>query len=728
MSAETAALAATPHPLGRPGGPGLFHDRSLSLPPYIQNIAHSLMTKRGLDKSRAIQMAIGVAQRWAAGGGKVHPEVRVAAQEAIAAWEAAKAKARATPNKDVKLSHHFNPDEPRDPDGKWSALDAMKALLASTEDEDTRPYPKVDHNASWSNVTLHGKTLSGEDTETTSGGNTSLAASTLDKAEHNAINDYVTYDSDTQRINRKLRNGEALDAEEEARNRGLDSVAGKAALSRDTDLWRGSSLTDEQLKALTPGSVVHDPGYASTSFSRDVAEYYMHERGHDSGKKVLFRIKGRKGAPVIPVRGDETVLPRGTRMHVTDVSHNGEFPVITVTHTHDKPVELSQPMALLRTLLDGPQAVELASHSLTNAAREKAAKEHQAMPDGSFPIRDRAELEKAIKAHGRAKDPEAVKKWIIKRAKQLKATDLLPDGWCPPGEHYEMKLSQPMQLLRGIADGTVAVELARAPLEGSTEPPKQQSKKPAPKDGQYQKGRHELPPGAVGWKHGWVPVDKNGNPVGPSQLNKSSQEIKDMAGHDKATQAAIASAYKNKAEADAKKAATKAKSAAKAASRKAAAAKKRAAAEAKRRAKAKQVAAKRAATAAKQKAAAEARAKAVKVKARQKLVAQATRQALADKKAGRPLTPSQQRLIDAYEAQQSTTLDKLRNDVNLAQAAVFGGGNGYSETAVPTGSSQDGMRGTVNMLKDSVPKRVLSDAVKKAQKKRRKVVRKDVKK
>jgi hypothetical protein len=333
MSAETGALATTPHPLGKPNGPGLFHDKSLSLPPYIENIAHSLMTKRGMDKSKAIQTAIGVCQRWAAGGGDVKPEVHAAAQAAVAAWEAAKAKARATPNK-----------------------------------------------------------------------------------------------------------------------------------------------------------------------------------------------------------GD---------------------------------VKLSQPMTLLRSILDGSSAVELA---------------------------------------------------------QIAAE--------PTGQPVKAKTSK---------------QPAKAPQKGQ------------------QQTKHQLPPGAVGWKHNWVPVDKNGNAVGPSQKDKSASEIKDMAGHDQATKDAIASAYHNKAVADGKKAATKAKSAKKAAAAAAKRAAKAKAAAAKKALRAKVVAAKKAAVATKRTAAAAAKAKAAKDKARKQLVSQATKQAIADKKAGRSLTPSQQRLLDAYNGQQAATLDNLRNNVSLSQ-------------------------------------------------------------
>lgn len=101
LSAETPGLSVTPHPFGSPAGPGLFRIKGLQLDPYIQNVAHALLrTGRAKDESQAIQMAIGVIQRWARGGGKVHPEVRAAAAKALAAWEAARAAAHAHANGD----------------------------------------------------------------------------------------------------------------------------------------------------------------------------------------------------------------------------------------------------------------------------------------------------------------------------------------------------------------------------------------------------------------------------------------------------------------------------------------------------------------------------------------------------------------------------------------------------------------------------------------------------
>ena len=61
--------------------------------------------------------------------------------------------------------------------------------------------------------------------------------------------------------------------------------------------------------------------------------------------------------------------------------------------------------------------------------REEMAGEGTAMPDGSFPIANEADLRNAIQAHGRAKDIEKAKAHIKKRARALGLTDLIPSEW-----------------------------------------------------------------------------------------------------------------------------------------------------------------------------------------------------------------------------------------------------------------------------------------------------------
>jgi 2'-5' RNA ligase len=53
----------------------------------------------------------------------------------------------------------------------------------------------------------------------------------------------------------------------------------------------------------------------------------------------------------------------------------------------------------------------------------------QAMKDGSFPIANVADLRRAIQAYGRAKNKPKAKRWIMRRARELKRPDLLPEAW-----------------------------------------------------------------------------------------------------------------------------------------------------------------------------------------------------------------------------------------------------------------------------------------------------------
>jgi ATP-dependent Clp endopeptidase proteolytic subunit ClpP len=61
--------------------------------------------------------------------------------------------------------------------------------------------------------------------------------------------------------------------------------------------------------------------------------------------------------------------------------------------------------------------------------RQRLAKSGEAMPDGSFPIVTVGDLDNAIQAIGRASNPDAAKRHIIKRARALGAESHLPDDW-----------------------------------------------------------------------------------------------------------------------------------------------------------------------------------------------------------------------------------------------------------------------------------------------------------
>lgn len=68
------------------------------------------------------------------------------------------------------------------------------------------------------------------------------------------------------------------------------------------------------------------------------------------------------------------------------------------------------------------------------AARDKMAKSGAALPDGSYPIGDEEDLRAAIRAVGRGSGShDTIRAHIIKRAKALGKSDLLPDNWNSDG-------------------------------------------------------------------------------------------------------------------------------------------------------------------------------------------------------------------------------------------------------------------------------------------------------
>ena len=68
---------------------------------------------------------------------------------------------------------------------------------------------------------------------------------------------------------------------------------------------------------------------------------------------------------------------------------------------------------------------------VSKQSREQAAEKGQALPDGSYPIRNESDLKNAISAFGRSKESDRakVRRHIIKRARALGKYDLVPEDW-----------------------------------------------------------------------------------------------------------------------------------------------------------------------------------------------------------------------------------------------------------------------------------------------------------
>jgi ATP-dependent Clp endopeptidase proteolytic subunit ClpP len=79
--------------------------------------------------------------------------------------------------------------------------------------------------------------------------------------------------------------------------------------------------------------------------------------------------------------------------------------------------------------------------------RQRLAKSGEAMPDGSFPIVTTEDLDNAIRAIGRASDPAAAKRHIIKRARALGAESHLPEDWAG-GQSNTWEPRKPKALLK----------------------------------------------------------------------------------------------------------------------------------------------------------------------------------------------------------------------------------------------------------------------------------------
>jgi hypothetical protein len=84
--------------------------------------------------------------------------------------------------------------------------------------------------------------------------------------------------------------------------------------------------------------------------------------------------------------------------------------------------------------------------------RRRMAAEGQAMPDGSFPIADEADLRNAIQSVGRAANYEAAKRHIIRRARALGLTEILPEDWGINKSFWKGIFAGPLDVKSGDLD------------------------------------------------------------------------------------------------------------------------------------------------------------------------------------------------------------------------------------------------------------------------------------
>jgi hypothetical protein len=106
--------------------------------------------------------------------------------------------------------------------------------------------------------------------------------------------------------------------------------------------------------------------------------------------------------------------------------------------------------------------------------REEMAENGDALPDGSFPIADEADLRNAIQAYGRAADKEAAKAHIMKRAEELSLENLIPEDWMVGSGEQGAKPEEPeaeqmMEEEKGLEDLGIDINEALKEFESLKE-------------------------------------------------------------------------------------------------------------------------------------------------------------------------------------------------------------------------------------------------------------------
>lgn len=111
------------------------------------------------------------------------------------------------------------------------------------------------------------------------------------------------------------------------------------------------------------------------------------------------------------------------------------------------------------------EAAEIAlKRAFSEDRRMSLAKEGMALPDGSYPIVSEDDLKNAIQAFGRAKDKEAAKRHIMKRAREMGKENLIPANWVAGGD---MKKKSEMENDADFMKSLIEFELLQADIENN---------------------------------------------------------------------------------------------------------------------------------------------------------------------------------------------------------------------------------------------------------------------
>lgn len=236
----------------------------------------------------------------------------------VAGWAQASAAAQAR-HRGLQIAgvvERYNPNQPRDNDGRWTdgpGVDLNDFAPATLDD-----LPGLDDPApavslySRDEIALPLNRWLRADEDDPSVSDVAHGASVTDE-------DWETY-------------GSTRDYDLEEVMDGIDAALER--LPRSVTLWRAAALTPDQLDQMAPGTEFSDAAFMSTSISREAAEEYGGIRAsqHPGTTPVMFRMLVPKGTMAVGVPEDgvdtigEMLLDRD--LPQTVVSRDGN--VITV--------------------------------------------------------------------------------------------------------------------------------------------------------------------------------------------------------------------------------------------------------------------------------------------------------------------------------------------------------------------------------------------------------------
>lgn len=219
--------------------------------------------------------------------------------------------------------------------------------------------------------------------------------------------------AEIQRVDEEKRLVSGYAATEQRATDGLVVTRDAIAGALDDYMAYGNVREMHQPSAVgvTREASVDDTGLYITCEVVDDAAWEKVKRGVYKGFSIGAKITERDSA-------DKTVV-RGINLREISLVDRPADPgaKIDLWHADDfSPDEVS----------DGD---DVERRTFSDEQRKKAAETGAAMPDGSYPIENRQDLENAIRAFGRAKNKRAVRRHIMKRARALGATDLIPEDW-----------------------------------------------------------------------------------------------------------------------------------------------------------------------------------------------------------------------------------------------------------------------------------------------------------